>query len=498
MAGGPSTTYGWHPAAQDQRLREIWNKAPVGTALTAETSDAQGLNQLAARGSGTALPIRGTTNEPVSAVTVNGLAAKITGGNRFEGTANVTAGNNTVTVAATDYGQPPNTATKQYQVAVAAGVSDSLSYDDSGNTLARAGRTYEWDSLDRMTAVTVGAQRTEFLYDGLGRRRKITEKANGTVTSVKRLAYDGADVAEERVNGTNVLTKRFFGTGMQVLSGADAGRYIYTRDHLGSIREAWKVESASVAVRYDYEPYGRRTKLGGGTFDADFGFTGHYTHAPTGLVLAHYRPYEPSIARWLSRDPIGEDGGINLYGYVLNDPTDLWDSSGLAWYDLDHVSNFSAGAADVLTFGLADKARRGYAGMLDFDENDQDSMVNKCSDSYKDGRIAGTVLSAVQGAGRLAYAGAAKASSMALLRQGGTASNAVKAITYRNSLKTAFNLGFENKDRVMTMGKAVGKYGGDFSEIIKASGRTSPAWNAAGVYFSGAAVTGAVQKPCKK
>ena len=34
MAGGPSTTYGWHPSAQGQRLREIWNKAPGGATLS--------------------------------------------------------------------------------------------------------------------------------------------------------------------------------------------------------------------------------------------------------------------------------------------------------------------------------------------------------------------------------------------------------------------------------------------------------------------------------
>ncbi len=404
MTGGPSMSYGWHPSAQDQRLSEIWNKAPggatlskfnyqynaagqittwrreglaageateyafgydpagqlldavlrgvtsqtvlqsygygydsagnrtkeiVGNAFTAETAHTNGLNQLATRSSGTALPIRGTTNEPVSAVTINGQPAKISGGNRFEGTANVTAGNNTVTVAATDYGQPPNTTNRQYQVAVAAGANQAFSYDDSGNMLNGGGRTFEWDSLDRLTAVIGGVQRTEFRYDGLGRRTKITEKINGTVTSAKRLVWDGVDIAEERVASTNALTKRFYGTGMQVLTGPDAGRYVYTRDHLGSIREAWKMETASLAVRYDYDPYGRRTTLEGTGFDADFGFTGHYTHLGTGLILTLYRPYDANIARWLSRDPIEEAGGIYLYGYVGNDPILNFDPLGL-------------------------------------------------------------------------------------------------------------------------------------------------------------------------
>jgi uncharacterized protein RhaS with RHS repeats len=35
------------------------------------------------------------------------------------------------------------------------------------------------------------------------------------------------------------------------------------------------------------------------------------------------------IRRWISRDPIAEAGGVNLYGYVLNDPIILFDPYGL-------------------------------------------------------------------------------------------------------------------------------------------------------------------------
>ena len=38
--------------------------------------------------------------------------------------------------------------------------------------------------------------------------------------------------------------------------------------------------------------------------------------------------YDPTIGRWLSRDPIEERGGINLYGYVGNNPVNLIDPDG--------------------------------------------------------------------------------------------------------------------------------------------------------------------------
>ena len=45
--------------------------------------------------------------------------------------------------------------------------------------------------------------------------------------------------------------------------------------------------------------------------------------------------YDPTIGRWLSRDPIGEDRGWNLYGYVSNNPISLWDPFGLELCEAD-------------------------------------------------------------------------------------------------------------------------------------------------------------------
>jgi len=62
--------------------------------------------------------------------------------------------------------------------------------------------------------------------------------------------------------------------------------------------------------------------------EADFGFTGHYFHTPSKLHFAVYRAYDADLGRWLNRDPIEEEGGINLYGYVANDPINYFDPDG--------------------------------------------------------------------------------------------------------------------------------------------------------------------------
>ena len=122
----------------------------------------------------------------------------------------------------------------------------------------------------------------------------------------------------------------------------------YTRDHLGSVREMTD-SSGVVQARYDYDPYGRVTKLSG-TVDSDFLFTGLYYHAPSGLHLAMYRAYDADTGRWLNRDPIGENGGLNLYGYVGNNTINGADPSGLTnqpgdfgwgWYTSPLPSGFS-------------------------------------------------------------------------------------------------------------------------------------------------------------
>lgn len=162
---------------------------------------------------------------------------------------------------------------------------------------------------------------------------------------------------------------RFFGHSEQ--HGGSA-RYV-TRDHLGSVREVAD-SSGSVVTRNDYDPYGRLTRVGG-TEDSKFGFTGHYTHSPTGLSLALFRAYDPSACRWLSADPIREAGGLNLYAYVEGNPIGGVDGLGLDYIDssLSGSVNVAAGFGDYLSGGLTEDARD-YLGYND--------VVNQCSWGY--------------------------------------------------------------------------------------------------------------------
>jgi RHS repeat-associated protein len=315
-SGGMLKSYYYDYDAASNRTLET-----LDSLVTGDTPN--NVNQLKTRQSGRGmLPIRGKTDEP-AAVTVNGTAATVRSDSSFEGKASVTAGNNTVTVAATDANG--NTTTKLYNVTVTGSGSKTFIYDFNGNLTNDGTRTLEWDALNQLVAVNSGTHRTEFTYNGLGQRTKIVEKENNAVTSTKRLIWAVTDICEER-DADNNVTKRYYTQGVQIGSTS----YFYTRDHLGSIRELTDA-AGTVSARYDYDPYGRRTKLSG-NIDADFGFTGHFYNAATGLHLAYHRPYDADLGRWLGRDPLADAElrqGPNLCAYVSNDPVNGIDPLGL-------------------------------------------------------------------------------------------------------------------------------------------------------------------------
>jgi RHS repeat-associated protein len=154
------------------------------------------------------------------------------------------------------------------------------------------------------------------------------------------------------------VTKRFFGQGEQISGGI----YFFTRDHLGSVREMTD-NSQSSRVRYDYDPYGRRAKVSG-DLDSDFAFTGHYYHSISGLDLTLYRAYDADTGKWLTRDPIPERGGMNLYAYVDNNPINYIDLSGLAPGDPYPTANAAAIQAIKDINPTSIQADKEYAGKI--------------------------------------------------------------------------------------------------------------------------------------
>jgi RHS repeat-associated protein len=286
---------------------------------TVESYAGNGLNQLISVQPGGLVRIKGQLNEPAT-TTVNGAPVPVSSGNAFEGYIPLAPGEDSATLTATDYSH--NATTRKY-VLRSNGVADAMAYDYNGNMTAQGNRTFEWDAENRLTAISWGSRRSEFTYDGLDRRVKRVEKEGASILSQATFLWVGNVMREERDFTGSTVAKRFFDYGIQ----NGSAKYFYTKDHLGSIREMTD-SNGVIAARYEYDPFGERFKVEGSQ-DADFGFTGFYLHQPTGLSLTKYRAYNSSFGRWISRDPIEERGGLNLYGYVDNRPINQVDPFGL-------------------------------------------------------------------------------------------------------------------------------------------------------------------------
>jgi RHS repeat-associated protein len=126
-----------------------------------------------------------------------------------------------------------------------------------------------------------------------------------------------------------------------------------------------------------------------------FLFSTKYYDWETGLYYYGYRYYNPSTGRWLSRDPLGEQGGKNLYCLCFDCPIDGVDPLGMGF--LEDTANFAGGVGDSLTFGLTREARKGLDWML-FDEYD-DGGVNPRSGAYVAGEVTEVTVEIVVTAG---------------------------------------------------------------------------------------------------
>jgi RHS repeat-associated protein len=100
----------------------------------------------------------------------------------------------------------------------------------------------------------------------------------------------------------------------------------YLADHLGNVVQTTN-SAGAVTLTREYDPWGNAIQ---GSTTGGYAFTGRDWDPETGLYYYRARYYDPKLGRFISEDPIGLTGGLDLYTYAANDVTSTIDPFGLA------------------------------------------------------------------------------------------------------------------------------------------------------------------------
>ncbi|MFN8609407.1 MAG: RHS repeat-associated core domain-containing protein, partial [Vulcanimicrobiota bacterium] len=193
---------------------------------------------------------------------------------------------------------------------------EAFEHDDDGNMISRTLSSdsstieYVWDADNRLSRIEPGLAEAVYDFDGIRR----SGHQNGEGYGSRYFTSGGMPLSEQARDGSQLS----FIQGHQLLGLNDDGAFFfYISDGLGSIRLIVDEDGDAVAsfstdeFGVEEDSSGTRTDLNYMTFVGGFGMR----KDPTGLYYARQRYYAPELGRWLSADPIGFSGGLNLYGY---------------------------------------------------------------------------------------------------------------------------------------------------------------------------------------
>ena len=212
---------------------------------------------------------------------------------------------------------------------------EAFTSDADGNMKTRTSggvtTIYTWNDFNRLAAISTSdnskKQSHTFGVNGFRRKKKdqndveTTEYAAGLATAVSK-AQAGDTI-------TYLIGHRLMGFERQ----SDGAMFWFLSDALGSVRDIVRGTDGAVLQSYDYKENGEKTTVNGFGPKSDKTWVGGLSVnddvGDSGLYLMGHRQYDPSLGRFLSQDPIGFAGGLNLYEYAGNAPIQYVDAEGL-------------------------------------------------------------------------------------------------------------------------------------------------------------------------
>jgi RHS repeat-associated protein len=206
----------------------------------------------------------------------------------------------------------------------------------------RAERTRAADARNRMLNFRTGSAAStivsQYQFNAKGER---VRKYKGTVDQSRYLYNEGGQLlVQERINAGVTTTQEIIWLGdMPIGINQNGSLHGILTDHLNSPRAVFEISTQKTVWRWDAvdDAFGEKLALedpdaNSVLFKFDMRFPGQLYDSESGLHQNGFRDYEAGGGRYIQPDPIGLNGGISTYGYVMGNPLLMSDPLGLDVY----------------------------------------------------------------------------------------------------------------------------------------------------------------------
>lgn len=238
----------------------------------------------------------------------------------------------------------------------------ATSYGTDNRLVSRGAESFQYDANENLIcryptgqSCTAGQVGKQYAYDALGRLTSVKNLATQAVLA--SYGYDALDRRViRRVPGSPSVTELYIHHGDQVVmdvdsvSGQRKAEYVWvpgasdelfaiknptwgsgwnlavTDPNVGTIRGVVRFNGTAVLKRYTEQPWGDTAADTG--VKVRYRFAGASLEPETGLYYMRARFYDPTVGRFIAEDPIGIEGGANLFAYAGNDPINQRDPTG--------------------------------------------------------------------------------------------------------------------------------------------------------------------------
>ena len=215
-------------------------------------------------------------------------------------------------------------------------------YDGNGNPTTYKTKTATFDEENRLKSLNISSLSYGYRSDGLRAWRQRT--LSGTTEKRYYLYDQGNAIMEIDANGNVKAVNVFAPDGLASRHWGTSSHHYYVFDWQGNVSQSL-YSGTAIRRNYAYNAWGAVNYTTPDYYvDSDWDQIwqynarwGYQRDTVAGLYYCQQRYYDPATGRWVTRDPIGHSGGVNIYGYCRGGPVTSVDPTGLM--NLDPISN---------------------------------------------------------------------------------------------------------------------------------------------------------------